>query len=141
MKQIDPKQRIALSKFRALMSLNQVCYQTLLPVFDRHVVAHLSVYTLKGKVRALPSFKEAVNSSLYGSVSKLDYVTLPKRKPYAKLSRLPVRTFTGKSERVVQVAPPASGSGTERVGPGATWRERVQLCGNTRGRIVGWRCR
>ncbi|MFT7482900.1 MAG: hypothetical protein ACI8WW_001838, partial [Oceanospirillaceae bacterium] len=80
MKQIDPKQRIALSKFRALMSLNQVCYQTLLPVFDRHVVAHLSVYTLKGKVRALPSFKEAVNSSLYGSVSKLDYVTLPKRK-------------------------------------------------------------
>ena len=76
MKQIDPKQRTALSKFRALMSLNQVCYQTLLPVFDRHVVAHLSVYTLKGKVRALPSFKEAVNSSLYGSVSKLDFMLL-----------------------------------------------------------------
>jgi hypothetical protein len=76
MKQIDSKQRTALSKFRALTSLNQICCQTLLPVFDCHVVAHLSVYTLKGKVRLLLSFKEAVNSSLYGSVSKLDFMLL-----------------------------------------------------------------
>ena len=76
MKQIDPKQRTALTKLRALMSLNQVCDQAVLHVFDRYVVARLSVYTLKGKVRALPSFKEAVNSSLYGSVSKLDFMLL-----------------------------------------------------------------
>jgi hypothetical protein len=76
MKQIDPKQRTALPRFRALTSLNQVCYQTLLPVFNRHVVAYLAVYTLKGKLRLLPSFKEAANSSLYGSVSKLEFMLL-----------------------------------------------------------------
>lgn len=76
MKQINPKHRAALPKFRALTSLNQFCYGRLLEVFDRHVVFYLSQYTLKGKRRSIPSFKESMNSSLYGSIAKLDFMLL-----------------------------------------------------------------
>lgn len=76
MKQIYPKHRAALPKFRALTSLNQFCYGRLLEVFDRHVISYLSQYTLKGKQRLIPSFKEPKNSSLYGSISKLDFMLL-----------------------------------------------------------------
>jgi hypothetical protein len=76
MKQINPKHRAAVPKFRALTSLNQFRYERLLEVFDRLVISYLSQYTLKGKRRSIPSFKESKNSSLYGSIAKLDFMLL-----------------------------------------------------------------
>ena len=76
MKQINPEHRTALPKFRSLTSLNQFSYSCLLEVFEKHVVSYLSIYTLKGKLRLIPGFKERKNSSLYGSVAKLDFMLL-----------------------------------------------------------------
>jgi hypothetical protein len=76
MKQINPKHCTSLPKIRALTSINNFYYSYLFGFFGKHVVSYLSLYALKGKLRLIPGFKERKNSSLYGSVAKLDFMLL-----------------------------------------------------------------
>jgi hypothetical protein len=75
-KQINKKLRATDVKFRALTSLNQLEYDFLLPAFDVLVCERLKYYTLKGMRRLSKSYREAANSSLYGSRCKLDFVLM-----------------------------------------------------------------
>jgi len=64
------------SKLRALLSLEQIEYDKLLAVFDPLISKKVSNVTLKGQYRLFKTEKEPVNSSLYGSKSKLDFILL-----------------------------------------------------------------
>ncbi len=76
MKQIPKKIREVDSKFRSLSSLIQSEYEELLSVFSKECEKKLSLYTLKGVRRKYPKYTEHKTSSLYGSVSKLDFLLL-----------------------------------------------------------------
>ncbi|UZR99090.1 transposase family protein [Chondrinema litorale] len=64
------------TKLRALTSLNQVEYRKILNIFSQQVSQKCSVMTLKGKRRVYRSYKEHINSSLYGSRAKLDFILM-----------------------------------------------------------------
>ncbi len=64
------------SKLRALLSLDQNEYDKLYEVFDPLVRAKLSRVTLKGQYRLFKTYHEPVNSSLYGSKAKLDFILM-----------------------------------------------------------------
>lgn len=63
-------------KLRSLVSLNQAEYDRLYTVFDLLVSRKLSLYTLKGQMRLFPTVEEPINSSLYGSKVKLDFILM-----------------------------------------------------------------
>lgn len=63
-------------KVRALTSLEQIEYQSLYDVFDILVTEKLRTVTLKGQYRLFKTEKEPVNSSLYGSKAKLDFILM-----------------------------------------------------------------
>jgi hypothetical protein len=75
-KQNKPNPQAAESKLRGLTSLNQDEYDVLLVQFDLLVSQKLSHYTLKGNKRLAPRYREAINSSLYGSEKKLDFILM-----------------------------------------------------------------
>ncbi len=64
------------NKLRSLVSLNQEEYDSLLLVFDELVKEKLSLCTLKGQLRLFKEYKEAKNSSLYGSETKLKFILM-----------------------------------------------------------------
>lgn len=64
------------SKLRALVSLEQIEYENLLDVFGPLVSEKLRTITLKGQYRLFKTEKEPVNSSLYGSKAKLDFILM-----------------------------------------------------------------
>ncbi|BDD12098.1 hypothetical protein FUAX_45300 (plasmid) [Fulvitalea axinellae] len=64
------------AKCRALTGLNQDEWITLLPVFSKLVEQRLRWYTLKGKKRKRPCYKEYENSSLPGSDRKLNFALM-----------------------------------------------------------------
>lgn len=64
------------TKLRALLSLEQIEYDNLLAVFDPLIREKLSIVTLKGQYRLFKTEKEPVNSSLYGSKIKLDFILM-----------------------------------------------------------------
>lgn len=64
------------SKLRSLLSLNQHEYDHLMDFFDPLIKEKLSVVTLKGQLRLFRSYDEPVNSSLYGSKAKLDFILM-----------------------------------------------------------------
>lgn len=63
-------------KRRALTSLNQNEYDKLYAVFDPLIREKLSTVTLKGQYRLFKTYHEPVNSSLYGSKAKLDFILM-----------------------------------------------------------------
>ena len=76
MKQIPNKCREDKRQFRGLTSLIQEHYALIFPVFDTLCKKKLSFYTLKGKARVSKSLKERADSSLYGSLAKLDFLLM-----------------------------------------------------------------
>lgn len=64
------------TKFRALTSLNQATYELLFAEFKAVAEEKLRHYTLRGKVRKKIKYKEAINSSLYGSRAKFTFILL-----------------------------------------------------------------
>lgn len=64
------------SKLRSLVSLEQTEYDSLYSVFDRLVTEKLRTVTLKGQYRLFKTENEPVNSSLYGSRAKLDFILM-----------------------------------------------------------------
>lgn len=64
------------SKLRSLLSLEQVEYDKLLEVFKPLIREKLRRVTLKGQYRLFRSENEPVNSSLYGSNAKLDFILM-----------------------------------------------------------------
>lgn len=64
----------ATSKFRALTSLEQVEFESLLDFFSERVERKLRTTTLKGVKRVLNSYQERSNSSLKGSRRKLEFL-------------------------------------------------------------------
>lgn len=62
-----------MSKFNSLLSLNTKEIEILLPVFEKYVTKKITHYTLKGKLRKSPSYKERKNMSLKGSYLKLKF--------------------------------------------------------------------
>lgn len=64
------------TKLRALVSLNQDEYEKLFIIFDKLVSEKLANCTLKGQLRLFKEYKEAKNSSLYGSKRKLDFILM-----------------------------------------------------------------
>lgn len=64
------------SKIRALTSLEQIEYDKLYAEFDVLVREKLRTITLKGRYRLFKSEKEPINSSLYGSKAKLDFILM-----------------------------------------------------------------
>lgn len=75
-KHINKEIREADCKLRALSSLNQAEYEELLILFDQLVTRKIHLYTLKGKLRKRVLYKEASDSSLPGSQSKLDFLLM-----------------------------------------------------------------
>lgn len=63
-------------KFRALLSLEQIEYDSLFFVFDSLVTEKLRTVTLKGQYRLFKTENEPINSSLYGSRAKLDFILM-----------------------------------------------------------------
>lgn len=76
MKQNKPNTRAAERKLSGLTSLNQAEYLLLYDYFDECVTQKLRHYTLKGARRRYPKYREAINSSLYGSKKKLDFILM-----------------------------------------------------------------
>ena len=76
MKQNKPNTRAAECKLRGLTSLNQAEYSALYVHFDECVTQKLRHYTLKGEQRRYTRYREASNSSLYGSKMKLDFMLM-----------------------------------------------------------------
>lgn len=74
MKKIPENIREVSDKLRSLTSLIQTEYNELLSIFSVPCEEKLSLYTLKGKPRRICRFKERSDSSLYGSVAKLDFL-------------------------------------------------------------------
>ena len=58
------------------MSLEQIEYDGLYSVFDRLVTEKLRTVTLKGQYRLFKTENESINSSLYGSKAKLDFILM-----------------------------------------------------------------
>jgi hypothetical protein len=75
-KQIKPKFKIAKDKLRGLTSLNQDEYESLFTQFDVLVREKQAHYTFKGVKRASARHVEAINSSLYGSHKKLNFILM-----------------------------------------------------------------
>ena len=75
-KQDINKSRSTDSKIRALTSLEQIEYEILFEVFDTLISEKLRTVTLKGQYRLFKSEKEPINSSLYGSRAKLDFILM-----------------------------------------------------------------
>ena len=63
-------------KFRALTSLQQIEYDILYNVFYTLVSKKIRTFTLKGQYRLFKSENEPINSSLYGSKAKLDFILM-----------------------------------------------------------------
>jgi hypothetical protein len=63
-------------KFRSLTSLEQIEYENLYDVFDILVNEKLRTVTLKGQYRLFKTEKEPINSSLYGTKTKLDFILM-----------------------------------------------------------------
>ncbi len=63
-------------KLRSLVNLNQDEYDSLYLGFDELIRKKLSLYTLKGRMRLFPIEEEQINSSLYGSKVKLDFILM-----------------------------------------------------------------
>lgn len=76
MKQIPNKYREDKKQFRGLSSLIQAQYDLIFPIFDILCREKLSYYTLKGSKRPFKCLKERANSSLYGSIAKLDFLLM-----------------------------------------------------------------
>lgn len=76
MKRIRSNTKAAENKLRGLTSLNQDEYDALFNHFDLLITQKLCHYTLKGNRRIAPSYREASNSSLYGSKKKLDFILM-----------------------------------------------------------------
>lgn len=75
-KQIKNKPRPTDRKIRALLSLEQTEYDNLYKVFDSLVSEKLRTINLKGQYRLFQTEKEPINSSLYGSKLKLDFILM-----------------------------------------------------------------
>ena len=75
-KQDINKHRSTDRKFRALTSLEQIEYESLYDLFDILVTEKLRTVTLKGQYRLFKTENEPVNSSLYGSRAKLDFILM-----------------------------------------------------------------
>ncbi|AZQ60773.1 hypothetical protein EI427_25460 [Flammeovirga pectinis] len=65
-----------MDKINSLTSLTQTEFDFLLKEFSYQVEMKISNYTLKGKKRAYPKFKESRLSSLYGSSKKLEFILI-----------------------------------------------------------------
>lgn len=76
MKQDENSPRPTDRKFRALLSLDQDEYDKLYEVFAPLVEEKLSTVTLKGQYRLFKTSHEPINSSLYGSKAKLDFILI-----------------------------------------------------------------
>lgn len=63
-------------KIRTLVSLEQIEYDSLYNVFDSLVTEKIRTVTLKGQYRLFKTENEPVNSSLYGSRAKLDFILM-----------------------------------------------------------------
>lgn len=63
-------------KLRSLISLEQIEYDSLYEVFAPLVTEKLRTVTLKGQYRLFKTENEPVNSSLYGSKAKLDFILM-----------------------------------------------------------------
>lgn len=72
----NPKPKGADAQCKALTSLNQAEYAMLLAEFELGVTKKLKHYTLKGKARQRPCYREQANSSLYGAQRKLDFILM-----------------------------------------------------------------
>lgn len=70
------KLEIARCKFRALVSLHQDEYESLLSIFDVFVTEKLLVCNLKGQLRLFKKREEHNASSLYGSRAKLNFILM-----------------------------------------------------------------
>jgi hypothetical protein len=75
-KQNKSKPKATEDKLRALSTLNQQEYDDILSVFSTLIDKKIPLYTLKGKKRVSGSYKESVNSSLYGCKKKLDFILM-----------------------------------------------------------------
>lgn len=75
-KQNNSKLRPTDRKIRALFSLDQTEYDNLYKVFDSLVSEKLRTINLKGQYRLFQTEKEPINSSLYGSKIKLDFILM-----------------------------------------------------------------
>jgi hypothetical protein len=63
-------------KFRALVSLNQDEYESLLNVFDELVKEKMAICTLKGQYRIFKLYDDHGSCSLVGSKAKLDFILM-----------------------------------------------------------------
>lgn len=63
-------------KLRALVSLNQDEYESLLKTFNELVTQKMSICTLKGEYRIFKQYEDHGSSSLYGSKIKLDFMLM-----------------------------------------------------------------
>jgi len=64
------------SKLRSLVSLEQIEYDKLYSIFDPLVTEKLRTVTLKGQYRLFKTENEPINSSLYGSRVKLNFLLM-----------------------------------------------------------------
>jgi len=64
------------AKLKALVSLNQDEYNSLLTIFDELITEKMAICTLKEEYRLFKHYENHGNSSLSGSKTKLDFILM-----------------------------------------------------------------